>query len=90
MKENLRANFRGKSVLSYAKELIDIANENLKSFKNLNEKGEDESVYLEPLKEFIFVKEKSPARYLIEKWEGEWHKDNKKLVEWSTAETRPL
>ncbi|HBB02446.1 MAG: glutamate-cysteine ligase, glutamate-cysteine ligase [Candidatus Peregrinibacteria bacterium GW2011_GWF2_38_29] len=90
LKENLRANFRGKSVLSYAKELIDIANENLKSFKNLNEKGEDESVYLEPLKEFIFVKEKSPARYLIEKWEGEWHKDNKKLVEWSTAETRPL
>lgn len=90
LKENLRASIRGKLVLDYAKELISIANENLKSFKNLNEKNEDESVYLESLKEFIFIKEKSPARYLIEKWENEWGKDNKKLVEWVTAETRPV
>ncbi|MBI5152306.1 hypothetical protein HZA39_02130, partial [Candidatus Peregrinibacteria bacterium] len=89
IKENLQAPLRKKKVLDYAKELLTIASDNLKSFKNLNEKGEDESVYLEPLKEFVLIKEKSPARYVLEKWQGEWDKSPAKLIEWCTAETRP-
>jgi len=90
IKESLMAVIRGKRVLDYAKELISIAGENLKSFKNLNEKEEDESIYLEPIKDFIFVKEKSPARIVLGKWEGEWNKNSVKLIEWCTSEKSPI
>lgn len=89
IKENLAAPLRKKKVLDYAKELLTIASNNLKSFKNLNEKEEDESVYLESLKDFVLIKEKSPARYVLEKWQGEWDKNPAKLIEWCTAEARP-
>ena len=42
----------------------------------------DESVFLAPLKEQIHIKEKSPAEELVEKWEKEWNKDPKRLIEW--------
>jgi len=90
IKDDLMAEIRGKKVIDYAKELISIANANLKSFKNLDEKEEDESVYLEPIKEFIFVKEKSPARYVLEKWKGEWGRNASKLIEWCVSEKSPL
>jgi len=40
----------------------------------LNAYDKDETYYLQPIKEYVFVKEMSPARYLVEKWENEWGK----------------
>jgi len=78
----LQTIMKGKSLLYYAQELLVIANEALHNLKHLDASGNDESVYLAPLKEQIFIKEKSPSEELVELWEGEWNKDTRRIVEW--------
>jgi glutamate--cysteine ligase len=78
----LQTTMRGKSLLYYAQELLVIANEALHSLKHLDASGNDESVYLAPLKEQIFIKEKSTAEELVELWEGEWNEDTRRILEW--------
>ena len=85
-KYGMLAELRGKKLLNYCKEILEIATANLQSFKILNEKNEDESIYLKPIKEFVFVHEKSPGRWVMEKWEGEWRKNPEKLIEWCSFE----
>lgn len=78
----MQAEFKNKKLLDYCKEILDIATVNLRSFAVKNEKGEDESVYLQPIKDFVFVKEKSPGRWVMENWDGEWRRNPEKLIEW--------
>ncbi|MBI2639011.1 hypothetical protein HYW83_05475 [Candidatus Peregrinibacteria bacterium] len=85
-KNGMFAALRGKKLLDYCKQILEIATSNLQSFKILNEKNEDESIYLKPIKEFVFVHEKSPGRWVMEKWEGEWRKNPEKLIEWCSFE----
>lgn len=80
------AELRGKKLLDYCKEILEIATVNLKTLGVVNENNEDESIYLKPIKEFVFVHEKSPGRLVMEKWEGEWRKNPEKLIEWCSLE----
>lgn len=78
----LQAEIKGKKVLEYAKQLLEIATHNLKKYHRLNENNEDESIHLMPIKDYVFVREKSPAECITEKWQGSWNKNIAKLIEW--------
>jgi glutamate--cysteine ligase len=78
----LAARFRRFSLLELARELFQIAWEGLKRQNVLNSNKEDETIYLNPLK-ILFAKGKCPADLLVEKWEGEFKRDIKKLIEYS-------
>jgi len=85
-KYGLSAERRGKKILEYCKEILNIASDNLRSLDVKNVKGEDESVHLQPIKDFVFVKEKSPGRYLADKWDGDWKQNPDRLIEWCSYE----
>ena len=78
----LQTQHNGKKMLDYAKELLNIVDDSLKSFEILNEDKQDESIYLDSLKDYILVKEQSPAEYALEQWNSAWRKDPRKLIEW--------
>src|SRR5438034_2979490 len=78
----LAARVRRYSLLDLAKELLQIAWEGLRRQKALNSQGEDETIYLSPLKTLLF-QGKCPADVLIEKWERELEHDIKKLIAYS-------
>ena len=73
----------GKKVLDLAKELLEIASFSLKERHKEMKHRVDASRFLWPIKEYIFVREQSPAEYVMEMWNGEWHRDPRKLLEWS-------
>ncbi|MET0501464.1 MAG: glutamate--cysteine ligase [Candidatus Binatia bacterium] len=78
-RDALAARIRRYALLDLAKELFQIAWEGLRRQKALNGQGEDETIYLNPLKTLLF-QGKCPADVLIEKWEGELQQDIKKLI----------
>jgi glutamate--cysteine ligase len=65
-----------------AKELIQIAWEGLRRQATLNENGDDETIYLKPLRDLL-SQGKCPADLVLEKWEGELERDIKKLIDYS-------
>jgi len=73
----------GKKVLDLAKKLLEIASVSLKERHKKMKYRVDASRFLWPIKEYIFVREQSPAEYVMEMWNGEWHRNSRKLVEWS-------
>jgi glutamate--cysteine ligase len=75
----LAARFRRFALGDLAKELFQIGWEGLRRQNSLNKNGEDETVYLNPLKPLLFAG-KCPADVLVEKWQGELHQDIKKLI----------
>ncbi len=78
----LAARARKFSAADLAKEVIQIAWEGLKRQAALNENGDDETLYLTPLRDLV-AQGKCPADLVLEKWEGELHHDIKKLVDYS-------
>ena len=78
----LAARIRRYSLLDLSKELFQIGWEGLKRQKAMNERGEDETIYLEPLKNLLF-QGRCPADVLIEKWEGELEHNIEKLIAYS-------
>jgi glutamate--cysteine ligase len=78
-RDALSTRIRRYALLDLAKELFQIAWEGLRRQKVLNGQGEDETIYLNPLKTLLF-QGKCPADVLIEKWEGELQQDIKKLI----------
>ncbi|MBC8314517.1 MAG: hypothetical protein ISR57_04830 [Bacteroidales bacterium] len=72
-----------KKILDLAKELLEIASFSLKERHREMKDRFDASRLLWPIKEYIFVREQSPAEYLMEMWNGEWHRNPRKLLEWS-------
>jgi glutamate--cysteine ligase len=81
-KTGLQTEVDGKLLLTYAQQLTIIANDALHRFARTDVTEVDESVYLTPLKEQIFIKEKSPAEELVALYEGEWNRDLSRIVEW--------
>jgi len=73
----------GKKVLDLAKELLEIASFSLQERHRKMKHSIDASRFLWPIKEYIFVREQSPAEYVMEMWKGEWHRNPRKLLEWS-------
>jgi glutamate--cysteine ligase len=81
-RDALAARIRRYSLFDPAKELFQIAWEGLRRQKALNKQGDDETIYLSPLKTLLF-QGKCPADVLVEKWEGELQQDIKKLIAYS-------
>ena len=81
-RDALAARIRRCSLLDLAKEFFQIAWEGLKRQKVLNSQGDDETIYLNPLKLLLF-QGKCPADLLIEKWQGELQQEIKKLISYS-------
>jgi len=78
----LAARIRRFSLLDLAKDLLQISWEGLKRQAALNANGEDETIYLKPLRDLLF-RGKCLADILVEKWEGELGRDIKRLIEYS-------
>lgn len=78
----LKARIRRLSLLDLAREFFEIAWEGLKRQRALNENGDDETIYLRPLRDLL-SQGKCPADILVEKWEGELKGDMKKLIEYT-------
>ena len=85
IKTGLQTEVKGKKLLTYAQELITLSNEKLHGFERTEASEEDEAVYLAPLKEQIFIKEKSPAEEMRDLWEGEWNQNPVRILEWCEA-----
>lgn len=78
----LEARIRRLSLLDLAKELLEIGWEGLRRQGALNSSGEDETIYLKPVKDLL-SQGKCPADLIMEKWRGELAQDIKKLIEFS-------
>jgi len=74
---------QGGKVLDLAKELLEIASTALKEKYKNKHGASNPSRFLWPIKEYVFIREQSPAEYIMEMWNGEWHRDPRKLIEWS-------
>jgi glutamate--cysteine ligase len=61
-------------------ELLDIAAEGLARQRKLNERGEDESIYLVRLMDLV-RNGRTQASLTIDRWKGQWNYDVKRLVE---------
>lgn len=78
----LAAKIRRYAAADIAKEYLQIAWEGLRRQARLNETGDDETMYLKPLRD-LTAQGKCPADLVLEKWEGELHHDIKKLIDYS-------
>lgn len=83
-KHGLQTKIRGKKLLWYAKSLVHIANDALHKFARTTASSDetDESVFLAPVKDQVYIKEKSIASELVELWDKEWDQNPKRLIEW--------
>ena len=81
-RDALAARVRRYSLLDLARELVGIAWEGLRRQNQVNDLGDDETIYLKPLKDLL-SQGKCPADILLEKWEGELHHDIKRLIAYS-------
>jgi len=79
-RQALGARVRGITLHDFAKELLAIASEGLERHDQCNVAGENETIYLERLREEVW-RGQCPAYGIIEKWMGEWNYDVKRLIE---------
>ncbi len=81
-RDALAARIRRYSLLDLAREFLEIAWEGLRRQHQVNDLGDDETIYLKPLKDLLALG-KCPADILLEKWEGELRRDIKRLIAYS-------
>ena len=67
-------------VLEAARELVALSREGLRRLAEKNSLGQDESIHLEPL-ERIVARGASPARQLLDQWNGAWGQAIPRLIE---------
>ena len=77
----LQVSVNGVRLFDLARDLLVIADANLKDLKEFNIREEDESIYLYPLREFLIESKMCPARVIAENWETKWNRNIRKLVE---------
>jgi len=81
-RDALAARIRRYALLDIAKEFLEIAWEGLRRQNQVNDLGDDETIYLKPLKDLLAMR-KCPADILLEKWEGELRHDIRRLIAYS-------
>ncbi len=82
-RSGLETKLKKMRVIDLAKKLLEISYFGLKEQKQLNDEGEDESIYLEPIIELVTKDEMCPAKVIIKNWEGLWHRNINKLIEYA-------
>jgi len=82
-REGLHARIRKIALADLARELVEIGAAGLRRQAKLNEKGEDERVYLHRLEELV-RHGNSLGRSLAELWDGPWHRDVGRLIAHTT------
>lgn len=80
-KDGLAAQVDGVPLLDYAKDLLRISEEGLRRQHRLDEKGRDETRFLEPVRVVLEEHGVSPGRRVAELWEGELRRDPGRLAE---------
>jgi glutamate--cysteine ligase len=78
-RDALATRVRRYALVDLARELLEIAWEGLHRQNQVNALGEDETIYLKPLRDLL-AQGKCPADLLLEKWAGELHQDIKRLI----------
>ncbi|MBI4357921.1 MAG: glutamate--cysteine ligase [Candidatus Omnitrophica bacterium] len=78
----LKAKIRGQRVLDLARELVRISEKGLVREHVLNREGQDESIYLGPLKEEILKTGKTPAEQALELWTGPIKRNRRALIDY--------
>lgn len=81
-KLGLQATIHGKKLSDLAREILALATESLRQERIVDFDGHDESVFLESIKQYVLLYEKSPAEWIIEKWLGEWNKNFYPVLKW--------
>ncbi len=71
---------RGESLLALGRRILDIAEAGLNSRAKLNSSGDNESGFLDPLREVI-ASGKTPAERLLDRYHGEWAGDIGRIYE---------
>ena len=79
-KEGMQAKAGKYKTKDLAKELFSIAKQGLKIQNNLNQKGQDETIYLDALEEKVIKTGKSPAETLLDKWVSVYDRNLDKLL----------
>lgn len=82
-RQALRTRVRRVALADLARELVVIARTGLERQAQLDDRGEDESLYLERLEDLV-RRSLCPADHVIEKWIGAWDRDIAQLVEGSS------
>lgn len=70
--QGLQATVAGRSVMDVARESVSISHVGLRNRKRLNEEGQDESVFLNPLDE-VLAKKATMAEDLLAAYNGRWN-----------------
>jgi glutamate--cysteine ligase len=78
----LEARCRGLRLAELARELVEIASEGLRRQRALDDRGDDEQQYLEPVAEEV-ARARTPAGVVAERWVGPWDRRIERLVEYS-------
>ena len=81
-REGLAAQAPDAPVLEVAAELVELSAAGLTRIDARNRRGENEALFLEPLRE-ILDRGKSPARVVLERWGGSWDRRLDRLVEYA-------
>ncbi|HEY9092162.1 glutamate--cysteine ligase [Parasphingorhabdus sp.] len=71
---------RGGTMLDLASEILDIASAGLTARGRLNSSGDNESGFLDPLREVVATG-KSPAAQLLDRYHGEWNGDLSRIYD---------
>jgi len=70
----------GQTLKDLAKEILDISSAGLTARNRLNTSGDNESGFLDPLREVV-AKGKSPAAQLLDRYHGEWNGDVSRIYD---------
>ncbi len=70
----------GQTLKDLAKEILDISSAGLTARNRLNSSGDNESGFLDPLREVV-AKGKSPAAQLLERYHGVWNGDVSRIYD---------
>jgi len=82
-REGLHARIRRIALGELARELVEIGASGLRRQAQINDRGEDERIYLHRLEELV-RHGKSLGRSLAELWAGPWNRDVNRLIEHTT------
>ena len=81
-RSGLKAHAPDGPILAVAKDLVDLSARGLKQLDARSRSGRDESLFMDPLYEII-DRGTSPARYLLECWDGAWSRRIELLIEYA-------